>query len=997
MKEHLKPLSLLVLALSHSTWGALSPGDLMFVGYTSNDDSLSFVTWVDLPPNETLLFIDGEYDGGGNGSGEGIGGGYYTSNRTISWENTSDDTLAPGTVVVISGLSNTSSFPNIGSTTGGFSLTNQGEQIFIAQGTIGDDNGNSYLDGDLIFGLDYEGSPSWGENNESKLPSALNTANGNISIGHITSQEYSDPRNILAFSNYPTEVSNNTNWSFPSGNILSPQSFENGTPPPTSLIDELGTVSGGLLFHPKRLNQAQPIIDEAWMIAQGATANEADNINGPSCIRLPDWLPTTDRAHPTAVYYLYFGNHSGDFIRMAWSANLTGPWTGWNMDASLPLQDRGVLSLGADGIITPGNDIELRNHIASPQVFVDNINQRFLMYYHGPASHGGDNKGQSTVVATSANGLNFNQPSEGGQAGHGTLPVILGESYFRVFEQAGRFYAFSNTGDLWAAPAGQDPLSPPNGYNYRLDYWDRGPNLFTSLRNARGWPVLRPRHFAVHQHNNVLYAILTYKEDRPERITVATFDFDELPTDYQNWSFAFPEQELMQAETGWEGGQFPPLASRSGNQDNGVNQLRDPGFFQDSDGRSYLFYSGQGEDALGLAQLVTHPQISGNTEVTTGQDETFTIATNTDVTPRTRRISQTQPIAVAFDAESNLAPLFYNGNGSYSVVQSNTASAGNQGYQLAHLTSGDDETLTFPARYYAKPEATIQFQSRLANSTVGQVAELQISFDGTLWQTIWMRLGGANEASFTLVNLDLDGLEGRAFNMRLRYIHDPLRNPSLATGATASDGWFIDDIIAEGFEEVILRDEQPFTPNNFSLQSLSPLLTPHLAIGDDLEDRFLIEVDGTHATESTGFGKPFVLRVRSSYEDFLDTYLTESQQDDPLLAAATANPDQDGLNNLLEHVFGTNPLQSDEPSVDLSNAASNELEPTFSFQWNPETGYQYFLQMGTTLQDFQDVSFLESSQSPIPGGNLRQLTIKPDLVPSSLPEAAFFRLRVSAE
>jgi len=34
-----------------------------------------------------------------------------------------------------------------------------------------------------------------------------------------------------------------------------------------------------------------------------------------------------------------------------------------------------------------------------------------------------------------------------------------------------------------------------------------------------------------------------------------------------------------------------------------VNQLRDPGIFEDADGTLYLLYAGRGEDALGIASL----------------------------------------------------------------------------------------------------------------------------------------------------------------------------------------------------------------------------------------------------------------------------------------------------------------------------------------------------------------------------------------------------------
>lgn len=39
------------------------------------------------------------------------------------------------------------------------------------------------------------------------------------------------------------------------------------------------------------------------MLSQGATADEADNINGPDCIRIPDWVAPEDRADPTAGFY----------------------------------------------------------------------------------------------------------------------------------------------------------------------------------------------------------------------------------------------------------------------------------------------------------------------------------------------------------------------------------------------------------------------------------------------------------------------------------------------------------------------------------------------------------------------------------------------------------------------------------------------------------------------------------------------------------------------
>ena len=89
----------------------------------------------------------------------------------------------------------------------------------------------------------------------------------------------------------------------------------------TSVFSQTG--SG---FVATRLNNSQPIIDQAMFTAAGVE-DEGENINGPSLIRIPDWIPTSERAHPSAVYYLYFAHHVGDYIRMAWATDVEGPWT----------------------------------------------------------------------------------------------------------------------------------------------------------------------------------------------------------------------------------------------------------------------------------------------------------------------------------------------------------------------------------------------------------------------------------------------------------------------------------------------------------------------------------------------------------------------------------------------------------------------------------------------------------------------------------------------
>ena len=116
---------------------------------------------------------------------------------------------------------------------------------------------------------------------------------------------------------------------------------------------------------------------------------------------------------------------------------------------------------------------------------------------------------------------------------------------------------------------------------------------------------MRPRHFGVLSRDNVLYAFFTNKAGSPERIKVSTFDFAELPSaddeSWRGWKGDFPNQELIRPEEDWEGASLPLDISELGGETTPRHQLRDPDVFEDTDGRTYLFYSGAGEQGIGLA------------------------------------------------------------------------------------------------------------------------------------------------------------------------------------------------------------------------------------------------------------------------------------------------------------------------------------------------------------------------------------------------------------
>ena len=86
------------------------------------------------------------------------------------------------------------------------------------------------------------------------------------------------------------------------------------------------------------------------------------NINGPSLVRVPEWVE-----NPLGKYYLYFAHHRGAYIRLAYADVIEGPYTVHRPGA-----------LHRDNTVFRGCD-----HIASPDVHIDEENRRFFMYFHG--------------------------------------------------------------------------------------------------------------------------------------------------------------------------------------------------------------------------------------------------------------------------------------------------------------------------------------------------------------------------------------------------------------------------------------------------------------------------------------------------------------------------------------------------------------------------------------------------------------------------------------
>ena len=66
---------------------------------------------------------------------------------------------------------------------------------------------------------------------------------------------------------------------------------------------------------------AERLLDKP-IIHPGLDPTIGNNIQGPSAIRVPDWV-----GNKLGEYYLYFADHKGTYIRLAYADQVEGPWT----------------------------------------------------------------------------------------------------------------------------------------------------------------------------------------------------------------------------------------------------------------------------------------------------------------------------------------------------------------------------------------------------------------------------------------------------------------------------------------------------------------------------------------------------------------------------------------------------------------------------------------------------------------------------------------------
>lgn len=289
------------------------------------------------------------------------------------------------------------------------------------------------------------------------------------------------------------------------------------------------------------------------LIYPGLCSSIGNNINGPSVIRVPDWVEA-----PLGQYYMYFAHHDGQFIRLAYSDALEGPWR---------IYKPGVLAL---------EHSFFHGHIASPDVHVDQAARQIRLYFHGADARTQCNEPQYTRLALSSDGLHFS-----------AKPEVLGNPYMRLFQHNGWWYGLAMPGVFYRSLTG-------------LSDFVRGPTLFTEAM----------RHCAVRLVEQNLQVIYTNVGDAPESLLISNIA---IADDWMQWHSEAP-RVLLQPELPYEGAALACRPSVRGMADTVRNELRDPCLFDagddfvsdgggDSGGGVYLFYAVAGETGIAGARL----------------------------------------------------------------------------------------------------------------------------------------------------------------------------------------------------------------------------------------------------------------------------------------------------------------------------------------------------------------------------------------------------------
>jgi len=212
------------------------------------------------------------------------------------------------------------------------------------------------------------------------------------------------------------------------------------------------------------------------------------------------------------------------------------------------------------------------DHLASPDVHVDEESRCILMFFHSVDKISGK---QLTYFAHSRDGLSFQ-----------CEPSPVAEFYLKLAKWRQTWIGMSKGGVMYVSTGEPSRLKRLPHPAFPMKH---------PMGNARG----DVRHVGLDVREDNLLIYYSRVGDIPERILRSHID---LTKPQLGWR-AKGTELVLKPETAWEGAMLPLARSRAGRARGLENALRDPAIYKEGDD-TYLLYCGAGEANIGLATII---------------------------------------------------------------------------------------------------------------------------------------------------------------------------------------------------------------------------------------------------------------------------------------------------------------------------------------------------------------------------------------------------------
>lgn len=263
------------------------------------------------------------------------------------------------------------------------------------------------------------------------------------------------------------------------------------------------------------------------------------NINGPCLIKVPNFIK-----NPIGKYYLYFGHHCGQHIRLAYSDNI---------EHGYKIFEGGVLNI---------SQIYGYDHLSSPEIIVNHETSEIELYYHCPYKHNKIDP-QSTFCARSNDGINFVSDKN----------MCFPYPYYRQFKHNNNIIGLA--------------MEKIQNESHTVVFYNNKTKKILKMS----------RHVSMFILNNTIYLLYSTVGNTPEHIQICQLLI------HEDNCYTVNESSLFFPTLEYETSGKKPTQSKYG-MSNGICELRDPyAYIEDTD--IYILYTVGGEKGIAIAKFIT--------------------------------------------------------------------------------------------------------------------------------------------------------------------------------------------------------------------------------------------------------------------------------------------------------------------------------------------------------------------------------------------------------